>query len=420
MFSSAWSQQTTPNKKVAFISNDSDIVLLAANANKTVTILHSFKNIGGTPLRPSNKFVCFMGTSVNAIAVAINMASITGNKNFRSPSIESLFACNLASEIAALPIPPNNASITSYGCSSFLPAPWLLSAILSSGLNNPLELIVECKEVANLFDNFHSGSPTHYSSAIDHLEDFACWAYSNPLPAGIPPTFSNPTDAILLQLWNGISCQNNEAQAMNDLLTCQLDHNIEKDDKKKDRLKKLHPSVSKLLLFASAEDAHTVPSDVTEACKRFINSETEGLADLELNIQLQERNLLDVAFSSGFTQAIYNGRFRWSDQSTPSNFSPFSMFEVDPIQASEQQNRHFILHILLTQGKGRTIDKIKSSNKQIVKAPSSYLEMIQQLKYFAGACDIFFGEHSAATASIISLIGVIKKYKQPFKTKTLK
>jgi hypothetical protein len=89
----------------------------------------------------------------------------------------------------------------------------------------------------------------------------------------------------------------------------QLDHNIEKDDKKKDRLKQLHPSISKFLLFASAKDSHTVPSDVTKACKRFINSETKGLADLELNIQFQERNFHNVAFSSGFTQAIYNGRF---------------------------------------------------------------------------------------------------------------
>jgi hypothetical protein len=53
-----------------------------------------------------------------------------------------------------------------------------------------------------------------------------------------------------------------------------------KDAKKKDRLKKLHPSVLKFILFASAEDTNTVPPDVTDACKRLINSETEGLADL--------------------------------------------------------------------------------------------------------------------------------------------
>ena len=74
---------------------------------------------------------------------------------------------------------------------------------------------------------------------------------------------------------------------MNEIRTRQLDHTIKKDAKKKDRLKKLHPSVLKFILFASAEDANTVPPNVTEACERFINSETEGLADLELNDQFK-------------------------------------------------------------------------------------------------------------------------------------
>ena len=74
VFSTAWSQQTTPIKKAAFITNDSNIFILAANTNTTVAILHSFKNIGGTPLRPMNKYACFMGTSVNATVVSINMA----------------------------------------------------------------------------------------------------------------------------------------------------------------------------------------------------------------------------------------------------------------------------------------------------------------------------------------------------------
>jgi hypothetical protein len=125
---------------------------------------------------------------------------------------------------------------------------------------------------------------------------------------------------------------------MNDLLTFQLDHNIKRGSKKKDQFKKLHPSVLKLLIFASAKDANTVPTGVIEACKHFINSETEGLEDLELNTQFQDRKFHDVAFSAGFTQALYNRCFRWSHQSTSSNFSSFSMFEVDPIQASEQQN----------------------------------------------------------------------------------
>jgi hypothetical protein len=61
------------------------------------------------------------------------------------------------------------------------------------------------------------------------------------------------------------------------------------------------------------------------------------------------------------------------------------------------------------------LDKIKSSNKQIVKAPTTYLEKMAQLKYFAGACNIFFGEYSAATTSINALITVTQKFKQTFK-----
>jgi hypothetical protein len=366
----------------------------------------------------------------------------------------------MPAEIALLPVPANVAQISFRGLSSFLPAPWLTQAILSSGTNDSLELIVECRIAADLFNIFHRDNIQYKTSAIKHLEDFANWAWGVhqgrvpsmaftlnpddrkissykrnrilqcvmgdentspqplqviPMPKGIPPDFSSPTIAILLQLANGISCQTKEAQAMNSFISRQLEHNIEKEEKKKDRLKKLHPSVMKFLLFASVENANIVPTDINEGCKCFINAESEGLADQELNIQFQTRNLPDVAFSMGFTQALYGGRFRWADQSTPSEFSPFLMYEVEPIQAAEQQNRHFVLHIILTQGKGRTLDEIKSSSKQIVKAPTTYLEMLSQLKFFAGACDLFFGEHSTATTSINTLIIFVKKYKQTFR-----
>ena len=79
VFSEAWSHQTTPNKKALFITNDAHSIVLAANANKTVAVLHSFKNIGGTPLHPANKYACFCGTSNNATVVIINMILITSN-----------------------------------------------------------------------------------------------------------------------------------------------------------------------------------------------------------------------------------------------------------------------------------------------------------------------------------------------------
>jgi hypothetical protein len=258
------------------------------------------------------------------------MSSIIASDNFATTSIIDLLACNSAADINALPVPAVNTPTNFHGCQSFLPAPWLVSSVLTANSNDPINLIVVCHQAAILFDQYHFGNPLFTSRAINHLEDFAQWVWGvnkiskmrftldltdpkishykksqlqhcsiifpssvqnastvNPIPYGVPPTFNNTTDAILLQLAKGISLQNNESQAMNEILTRQLDHTIKKDAKNKDRLKKLHPSVLKFIIFASSKDANTVPPNVTDACERFINLETEGLADLELNAQFK-------------------------------------------------------------------------------------------------------------------------------------
>ena len=46
-FTDAWSQLTSLVKKKSFIANDADLAVLAANSNRTVTLLHSFSNVGG-------------------------------------------------------------------------------------------------------------------------------------------------------------------------------------------------------------------------------------------------------------------------------------------------------------------------------------------------------------------------------------
>jgi hypothetical protein len=76
---------------------------------------------------------------------------------------------------------------------------------------------------------------------------------------------------------------------------------IEKDGSSKNRVKNLHESTIKMLLFASAMDNKTVPTDLTESCKRFINSKMAALAKQELNLQFKNRVMLEVTFSSTYT-----------------------------------------------------------------------------------------------------------------------
>ncbi len=92
------------------------------------------------------------------------------------------------------------------------------------------------------------------------------------LPPGPPPIFAPgmaPTTnkAVLQQLAASISRQSDEAKTQNELLTRQLEHNLDKEEKKKDRFKKLHSSTKQLILFASADDADDVPSEVADSAR---------------------------------------------------------------------------------------------------------------------------------------------------------
>ena len=467
---SAWSNDTTSEAKLSLLTNDPDTVVLAGDNGNGIIILHSFKNLGGTILAPSEKLVCLLGTNQTAPVVIVNEVVLANTCDIITPSAEDILACTTLEELLDLnpPLLENiEDNINFHGCNTFLPPPWLLNTIAEAKTDDPYKLILAVKAGAHLFNTTQQANDPNYTpNTATTVERFAMWAWGIknahipptnfffdpndeeadahhntrhqqciqthaqvqplPPPAGLPPIFHPnpippmdmaPNDAILQQLAHSISRQSDEAAAANELMTRQLEFNMEKDDKKKDRIKKLHTSIKQLILFASADDMDSVPDEPFDSCKRFMNAETDGTADQELNIQFKNLHLNDAAFSIRFTQALYNGRFLWSDSSTPSNFSPFCIFEIEPLLAAEQQNRHFILHIVQTQGKGRTLDEIKSSSKQQVKAPTTYTEQIQQLKYFAGACEIFFGPNSASTASIKALITSIDKYKPIFKAR---
>jgi hypothetical protein len=163
-----------------------------------------------------------------------------------------------------------------------------------------------------------------------------------------------------------------------------------------------------MILFASAMDDETVPTNPIESCKRFINSKTVALAEQELNFQFENWNMPDVSFPSGYTDNVYPGVFLWSSADTPSNHSPFSFSEAETIRMDEQKNHHLLFQLVLTQGKGMTVDEIKASNKQEVKAPTSVHDMIVQLKMFTITNDIFFGKLSVGSQCLCALQTMIE------------
>ena len=111
----------------------------------------------------------------------------------------------------------------------------------------------------------------------------------------ILPTLNEPAPesnqanaAVLVQLTRSISRQTEEAETANLLRREKLQRMKEKDESKKDKTKKIHSSILNKMRMASSTDGDRAAGELVESCKAFMNSETTGLEDQELNLQFED------------------------------------------------------------------------------------------------------------------------------------
>ncbi len=89
------------------------------------------------------------------------------------------------------------------------------------------------------------------------------------------------------------------------------------------------------------------------------------------------------------------GVLLWASSETPSNHSPFSFSEVEPIQAAKHQNHHLTLQFVLIQEGGVTVKEIKASIKQEVPAPMNFHKMLKQHLMFTMTNEIILDTFNA-------------------------
>ena len=172
-------------------------------------------------------------------------------------------------------------------------------------------------------------------------------------------------------------------------------------------MKNLHESTIKMLVYVLAMDNKNVPTDLTDACKRIINSKMVTLAEQEISMQFENCSMNMVSFPTGYMSNMYNSLLLWSSMDTPSNHSPFTFRKAEPIRMAEQINCHLTLQLILMQGRGMTVDKIKAANKQEVHAPMNFTKMTLQLAMFTIANDIFLGELGVGSQCLHALQTII-------------
>ena len=109
-----------------------DTVILAANANNKIMILHSTKNFGGTKSRPDKKVVCMLGLGAHATCVLIDLRTALADCQIVVPAVTDLSDCESAEYVANIPAPEENGLVGFESLSILIPSPVLRDAILAS------------------------------------------------------------------------------------------------------------------------------------------------------------------------------------------------------------------------------------------------------------------------------------------------
>ncbi len=220
-------------------------------------------------------------------------------------------------------------------------APFLCTTIFNKKTSDPLELIILAQELAMEFDAHHQGAAGFTNaSALDHVTAFMNWALTIHLgklkearftmdpdnnelqvfsdfrhaKCTLPPlrtigdqgatsTSGHLEHEVFKSLGEGLKSMGEAADEAN-LLKCEeIKLRGDKDNKKKDHIKDMHPFISNMILMASAVD-HDIQGEYAQSFKAFYNSKNHGYPDMELHHQFDAKGFHNVGFAEGTVLAL--------------------------------------------------------------------------------------------------------------------
>jgi hypothetical protein len=161
-------------------------------------------------------------------------------------------------------------------------------------------------------------------------------------------------------------------------------------------------------------DSDSPADKIPKTYLRIINSNTGGMANKELQAQICALGYADAGFAHGLVLSLYVGNILWNNCTTPSNLSPFTVYELDPL-LTKQATRCLQLHLLSKNTEGKSLEEIKTLQIQEVKVPTIFEELHQTLLFYSGITSILFGPRSALVAGAKSFATAILLEKIIFK-----
>ncbi len=149
----------------------------------------------------------------------------------------------------------------------------------------------------------------------------------------------------------------------------------EEDNKKKDCIKDMHPSIASMILMLS-EIEHNQQSNYAKSFKAFYNSKNHSYANLELHYQFDTKGFHNVSFSEGMVLVLWSGLLKRLNPTAPSNCTPFAFCELQLANMNQKSRSLICTMINQKGGLAQSAEEIKMKAKQDVAAPADYNEML--------------------------------------------
>jgi hypothetical protein len=172
-FSDILSSGDSNKAKLQALVEEIDTVILAADLNGNIMILHYPKNFGGTRSHPKNKVICMLGVGPWETCILLDLNTAFRDNQLIVPSVYDLAECKSAKDVANISAPDVNGLDGFKGSAIFIPGPVLQNTIIVSNTKNEFELIPIISRAARSFDEEHELK----ANAVTHTDDLSAWLY---------------------------------------------------------------------------------------------------------------------------------------------------------------------------------------------------------------------------------------------------
>jgi hypothetical protein len=300
-YSDTLSSGDTEATKLQQVTEEIDTVILAANASNGIIMLHSPKNFGGTRTRPANTLVCMVGMGSQAVSVLADLNSALANCNIIVPTVLELSGCTTAQEVEDIPAPTAVGVIGFEGSSIYIPGLIFRNAIIKSGSISPCKLIPLMNSTARAFEAENLATQVVLNgNPINHADNINAWLYGVQqgtipetkylvLPDDVEISNFNANchlacisrggvqggaaqgavanedtfHGLVRQLTHGVAAQTEVMAESNNIQEKFFEHQDSREEAKKDRTKKIHLGIIKMIGRAAAtrgDDSLVLPA----------------------------------------------------------------------------------------------------------------------------------------------------------------